>query len=123
MKWLIDNWSLLVVLVCGVVAVGVWLSKIASAPTSEQVARLKSWLLYAVTEAEKDLGGGTGVLKLRYVYDRFLDKFPTLATIISFEEFSNYVDEVLEYMRHLLETNDRLKDYVEGNQHERNSGN
>ena len=56
-------------------------------PTNEQLKKVKEWLLWAVAEAEKELGSGTGQLKLRYVYDMFIVKFPSLAKIISFETF------------------------------------
>lgn len=105
MKWIIDNWSLLVVLACAGVVIFMYVKKFVNMPTDEQIAKVKEWLLYAVLEAEAEFGGGTGQLKLRYVYDLFLSKFPDIAKIISFEMFSTLVDEVLEQMRHLLETN------------------
>ena len=63
--------------------------------------------------AEKELGGGTGKLKLRYVYDLFLTKFSWLAKIISFEQFSELVDEALEEMKLLLNTNEQIAAIVE----------
>lgn len=72
------------------------------------------WLLWAVTEAEKDLGGGTGKLKLRQVYDLFVTRFPWLAKLVSFELFSDMVDDALEEMREMLDTNQAVKAFVEG---------
>ena len=105
MKWIIDNWSLLVVAVGVLVSILLYTKKFTSMPTEEQIKKVKEWLLYAVLEAEGEFGGGTGQLKLRYVYDLFLSKFPDIAKIITFEMFSKYVDEVLVEMRHLLDTN------------------
>lgn len=113
MKWIIDNWSLLVVVAAVCVCVFLYVKKFINTPTDEQIAKVKEWLLYAVTEAEKELGGGTGALKLRYVYNLFIEKFPYLVDIISFEMFSHLVDESLEQMKHLLETNSSIKAYVE----------
>ena len=113
MKWLIDNWSLLVVIVGALVCVSVYFKKFTSMPTEEQIKQIKEWLLFAVVQAEKELGGGTGALKLRYVYDAFLSTFPNLINIISFEMFSKLVDEVLVEMKHLLDTNLDIKAYVE----------
>lgn len=113
MKWITENWSLLVVLICGVIAVGYWVRKFTEQPTDEQINKVKEWLLYAVIMAEKELGSGTGALKLRYVYSMFVDKFPSLVSVISFEMFSWYVDEVLEQMKHLLETNKDIAVFVE----------
>ena len=83
-------------------------------PNDEKITRVKEWLLYAVTEAEKELGNGTGKLKLRKVYDMFLDKFGSIAHIITFEKFSYLVDDALVEMRKLLETNKDVRDYVCG---------
>ena len=83
-------------------------------PTNEQLKKVKEWLLWAVAEAEKELGSGTGQLKLRYVYDMFIVKFPSLAKIISFETFSCMVDEVLDEFKKLLNKNDKMKKYIEG---------
>lgn len=115
MKWIIDNWSLLVVLACVVVAVVIYVRKFVNMPTEDQVAKVKEWLLFAVVQAEKELGGGTGAIKLRYTYDLFVATFPDIAKIISFELFSKWVDEVLVQMRHLLETNVNIAYYVEKN--------
>ena len=83
-------------------------------PSDEQLNKVREWLLYAVTQAEKDLGGGTGKIKLRYVYDKFLTKFPYLTSVIPFELFSSLVDEALVKFREILETNDKVQEYVEG---------
>ena len=113
MKWIIDNWSLLVVVGATAVGIFMYVRKFTSMPTEQQVEQVKAWLLFAVIEAEKELGSGTGTLKLRYVYDSFLSTFPALVNVISFEIFSKYVDEVLVDMRHLLDTNLNIKAYVE----------
>ena len=81
-------------------------------PKNKQLEKVKQWLLIAVTEAEKTLGSGTGRLKLSYVYDLFVTKFPWLAKIVPFETFSNLVDEVLEDMRKLIEANPNVNEYV-----------
>lgn len=114
MKWLIENWTLLVVIACAVGVGFFYVKKFANLPSEEQMAKIKEWLLWAVIEAEKYYQGGTGQLKLRYVYDLFLERFPSVAPVISFEMFSMLVDEALEKMRHILETNLDIKAYVEG---------
>ena len=63
-------------------------------PRESQIAKVKEWLLFAVMQAEKELGSGTGQLKLRYVYDMFVSKFPYLVQFVSFEFFSKLVDDV-----------------------------
>lgn len=113
MTW-IDYWPLLVVFVAAVVIVIINIRNFSDMPSEEQVEQVKQWLLLAVTNAEKELGAGTGALKLRYVYDQFLQIFPDVSEAISFELFAGWVDEVLVTMRHLIETNKNIKAYVEG---------
>lgn len=113
MKWIIDNWSLLVVLACAGVAAFIYIRKFVQMPTEEQVKKVKEWLLFAVIQAEKEFGTGTGTLKLRSVYDSFLVTFPEIAKLISFDTFSDWVDDVLVYMRKILDTNLDIKYYVE----------
>lgn len=78
-----------------------------------QLQKVKQWLLYAVIEAEKKMGGGTGEIKLRYVYDKFLIIFPKISLFISFELFKALVDEALSKAEELLQKNEKLKNYVE----------
>ena len=67
-----------------------------------------------MTGAEKELGGGTGKLKLRQVYDLFVVRFPWLVRVVPFELFSSMVDDALEEMRKMLENNKAVKAIVEG---------
>lgn len=115
MAWIVNNWSLLVVIACAIGAIAFYTKKFVNLPSDEQMAKVRQWLLYAVIEAEKQYQGGTGALKLRAVYNEFCKIFPSLVPIISFELFSALVDEALEQMRHLLKTNLDIASYVEGN--------
>lgn len=76
-------------------------------------SKVKEWLLYAVIEAEKRYGGGTGQVKLRAVYDSFLKEFPKLAFFVSFNMFSAWVDFALDRMREMLQDNKELKNYIQ----------
>ena len=69
-------------------------------------------MCYTVLRREKELGGGTGELKLRYVYDMFVAKFTWVSKFVSFDLFSEMVDEVLERMNHLLATNVAIEEFV-----------
>ena len=111
-KFLVENWYFIVTAIVMVVMAGVICWNFFKLPTKEQIAKIKEWLLYAVTEAEKELGGGTGQLKLRQVYDLFVQRFPTVAAVISFDTFSGWVDEALEQMREMLEQNQNVRKYV-----------
>ena len=67
--------------------------------------KAKEWLKWAVCVAEEELGTGTGQLKLRMVYDMFVEKFPALASVLPFNIFSKWVDLALEWMREMLDKN------------------
>ncbi len=114
MEFIVDNWAVLVATLAIVAVAIVAIVRFVGLPTASQLAKVKEWLLWAVTEAEKELGGGTGQLKLRQVYDLFVTRFPWLAKLISFELFSTMVDEALDEMRHLLDTNTAVAAFVTG---------
>ena len=113
MNWVTENWyilvSLLVLVAVGVIGTYTFLCY----PTEKRKKKIKEWLLYAVTIAEKELGGGTGKIKLRTVYDMFLTKFPWVSRMLSFEKFSQLVDESLVDMRAILDTNEAVKEFVD----------
>ena len=112
-NYLIQNW-VLVVVVAALIGVCVWsVMQFVHYPPSKQIAKVQEWLLWAVTVAESELGSGTGQLKLRYVYDMFIEKFPALAKTISFEYFSTMVDKALEKMKAILNQNKHVAKLVE----------
>ena len=113
MKFLIENWPVLLSFLCGVAVCLLFAVRFSKEPTERKITMIKEWLLFAVVQAEKELGAGTGQIKLRYVWDMFIQTFPALAPVISFEMFSKLVDEALDQMRHLLETNKDVSAYVE----------
>ena len=103
LNWLIENWYSVVFVILAVCIVIYGLL----------AGKTKEWLKYAVTLAEKELGSGTGQLKLRYVYDKFVQQFPVFATIVPFNIFSKWVDLSLEWMREQLDNNTSIKSFVE----------
>lgn len=103
LNWIINNWYVLVV-------IGIALVVIYIAITDK--ARVKEWLRYAVTRAEQELGGGTGQIKLRQVYDMFIERFPIFSKFISFNLFSSWVDVALDFLREQLEKNQKIKELV-----------
>ena len=114
MNWLIDNWMLLVVLVCIVYLTIASTRSFADKPTDEQIAEIKKWLLIAVTQCEAQLGQKTGRLKLSLCYDMFVKALPSLAAIVPFEMFSELVDEVLEEMKDILSAQPDVLEKVNG---------
>ena len=75
------------------------------------IDKIQNWLLWAVTQAEKQYGSGTGKLKLAYVYDIFVSKFPKLQAVIPYSLFSKLVDKSLETMREMLK-NTKISDII-----------
>lgn len=114
MMFIVENWFSLIILAVVIAAIFISVKKLFGLPKEEQLAKVREWLLYAVTMAEKEYGGGTGKLKLRYVYDLFLSKFNWIAMLITFEQFSELVDKALEEMRPMLEQNGRVANIVNG---------
>lgn len=114
MQFLIENWYLLVAGIAVVAVGGYAVYVFVKKPSDAQLRSVKEWMLWAVTKAEKELGSGTGKLKLRYVYDMFVTKFPWLERVISFETVSMMVDDALEEMREMLETNKAVQEFVNG---------
>lgn len=114
MEWLINNWYLIVA-AGALVGVAVYaVRKFVGLPTDQQIANFKEWLKWAVTEAEKELGSGTGQLKLRMVYNMAVDKFAWIAKLVTFEMFAAWVDEALIWLNNQLESNKAIIDRVKG---------
>lgn len=122
MKYIVENWFVIVGLIAVLTAGGYAVYVFVKMPSDKQLNKVREWLLYAVTKAEKELGGGTGQIKLRYVYDiklryvydMFVARFTWLARVISFEAFSMMVDEALERMKKMLESNKAMQTLVSG---------
>ena len=114
MEIIVNNWYIILAL-AAVLGMATWyIYRYFNLPSEAQLAKVREWLLWAVTEAEKELGGGTGKLKLRQVYDLFVTRFPWLARIVPFDLFSSMVDDALEDMREMLKTNQAVKAHVSG---------
>ena len=79
----------------------------------KQPRKVKEWLLWAVIQAETTLGGGTGQVKLRAVYDLFVERYKFISFLVSFETFSKWVDVALDEMRVMLENNVNVKAIIE----------
>ena len=104
LNWLAENWYVIVVIVA-------CLGGIYVAITDKK--KVKAWLEWAVSMAEKELGSGTGQLKLRQVYDMFIERFPVFSKFVSFSLFSQWVDDALDFLREQLEKNEKLKQFIE----------
>lgn len=113
MNWITENWAILVAVFSFVCVFAAGVIYFLRQPSSVQKDKIKSWLLWAVSQAETELGGGTGKLKLVKVYDLFIGRFPKISGIMSFGVFSTLVDEALIEMRKMLEERPEIKNIVE----------
>ncbi len=106
MEMMIENWYVAVGFMALGAAVVLALWRFVQLPSAVQLEKVQSWLLLAVSEAERKLGGGTGELKLRLVYDKFL--------VVSFKRFEEMVKKALAEMEKMLAENKNAREYVEG---------
>lgn len=74
---------------------------------------LIEWLVDKVADAEAYFGSETGQLKLRSVYDTFVQQRPILAVFISFNKFSSLVDAALEKFEQMLSENGKIKEWYD----------
>lgn len=104
-----------VICVVAILAAGALIAatKFVKMSREERTKTIMAWLLQAVIAAEKEFGGKTGELKLSYVYDKFCERFPDFAKAIPFSVFQTYVDDALEQMRSLIETNEAIASVLE----------
>lgn len=92
------------ILILAVLAIGAIIAiyKFCKLERQQQMSKIKQWLLIAVLEAESLLGSKTGAIKLRVVYNRFIDKFKVMSHIVSYEMFCALVDEALDEMKQII---------------------
>lgn len=121
MDWLINNWYLIVAAGAVIGAAVFAVRKFLGLPTEQQIRNFQEWLKWAVAEAEKQLGSGTGQLKLRLVYDMAVEKFPWITKLVTFEEFSMWVDEALLWLNKQLESNKAVISMIKGGDDNGNS--
>ena len=115
MEWFIENWYVIVAILAGIAAFVGAVIAFFKLPVAAQRDRIRQWLLWGVSLAEQKFGGGTGQLKLREVYDKFITKFPFISKIISFQAFSNLVDDALVDMKEMLDKNDNINNIISNN--------
>lgn len=113
-NFILENWLIILVSVAVCVAAGIAVYHFMKQPKADQLRKVREWLLWAVIQAERALGSGTGQLKLRSVYDLFVVRFPWLAKIVPFDMFAKMVDDALDEMRELLENNEDVAAYING---------
>lgn len=115
MEFIVNNWYALALVIVFIAGGTIAVLRFHRMSNSERESMIREWLLQAVILAEREYGSGTGKLKLSSVYDKFCERFPWLAKVISFEKFSGYVDDSLVEMKNILKENNAIASVVEAN--------
>ena len=115
-NFIAENWFLIVFALVAIIFVTCSIIRFIHMPTAKQIENLMEWLKIAVVEAEKQFQSGTGQLKLRAMYESAVIAFPWIAKYMTFEKFSQLVDIALVWMREQIEQNEKIREYIEGNE-------
>lgn len=102
---------LIVVILAVVLAVFYFVFTFIRKSREEKITAVKEWLLFCVTKMENIYGSGTGQIKLRAAWDFALQRFPFLAMLVTFDEFSKWIDEALEQMKDMLK-NEKIESFI-----------
>lgn len=113
--------SITIAIICviafiGGIVVGYFGHSFFTSSDEEKTNTIKKVLLYLVAMAEKELGGGTGDLKLAKVYEEFTTQYPDLAKAITYEQFKTLVNEVLKEFEDMLKDNKKIEEYIKGSE-------
>lgn len=100
-------WDIIVVVIIVGTGFGIFLHNFSKMSKGEKIKCVKKWLLYAVKCAEDEFGSKTGQIKLGFVYDLFVKRFPSVARFISFDTFCIYVDEALEELKEMFKDKEK----------------
>jgi hypothetical protein len=98
------------------IAIGVGIYIIVKEPK-----KVQEWLVWACAQAELTLGSGTGMLKLREVYDMFLTQYPMLSKFIAFTTFQKWTEEALLIFKDWV-ANNIVQTLFPGDGNEENKG-
>lgn len=112
LEYFIEHWAVLIGLVAVAFVIVNSFQKFIGLPKAMKSEVVRTWILYAVTEAENEFGSGTGEVKLGKVYGEFVKTFPSLVKVITFDTFKTIVDESLATLRAQLES-EKLRKKIE----------
>ena len=108
----INIWLLLGILVAAVL-VGWIIATIIDKTVGKdtKIKLVEGWLKYMVILAERKFGSGTGKLKLTYVYNKFVQKWPGIATWMNEVQFNDLVQKAIEKMEELRK-NEAINNFI-----------
>lgn len=112
LKMIIENWLIFVIVLILVLFAVYEVLRFLKLTPQQQLGKVKTALLYMVTEAEKELKSKTGRVKRSMVWDWLVERFPIISLFITEEKYDELLDQALDEFRKMLESNDSLYDYV-----------
>lgn len=111
-KMVIENWVyFFCLIVLMTLAVYTILGFLKLTP-KQQMKKLQVALLYMVTEAEREMGSETGRVKRSMVWEWLVKRFPVITLFLTEEKYDELLEQALAEFRKLLESNEKLYDYV-----------
>lgn len=112
LKIIIENWLIFVIALILVLFAVYAVLRFLKLTPQQQLGKVKTALLYMVTEAEKELKSKTGRVKRSMVWEWLVERFPIISLFITEEKYDELLDQALDEFRKMLEGNDSLYDYV-----------
>lgn len=112
LKMIIENWLIFVIALILVLFAAYAVLRFLKLTPQQQLGKVKTALLYMVTEAEKELKSKTGRVKRSMVWEWLVERFPIISLFITEEKYDELLDQALDEFRKMLEGNDNLYDYV-----------
>lgn len=112
LKMIIENWLIFVIALILVLFAVYAVLRFLKLTPQQQLGKVKTALLYMVTEAEKELKSKTGRVKRSMVWKWLVERFPIISLFITEEKYDELLDQALDEFRKMLEGNDSLYDYV-----------
>ena len=120
LTFLSENWTMILMVVTAVVAIvsktRKWIRMDKKQKKDAILEIVRRTMLYLVTEAEREYGGGTGSLKRADVLAKVFEKYPILAqygnvdTIV--KQLDYMIDDNLVVLKDLLENNPAFYDLM-----------
>lgn len=94
-----DNWYFIVLVIAIIISFITCVIAFFKSSANSKKEKIMAWLIFACEKAENELSSGSGKEKLNMVYNMFIEKFPFISKLVSFEKFSNWVDIILEKIK------------------------
>lgn len=112
LKMILENWLILVIVLILVLFAVYTVLRFLKLTPQQQLSKVKTALLYMVTEAEKELKSKTGRVKRSMVWEWIVERFPIISLFITEEKYDELLDQALAEFKTMLENNESLYDYV-----------